>query len=99
MARVKRGTKRRARRKKLLKHAKGFHGADLLVADRLIKAGVCEDSEISPAPDNFAAVQPGKAIAPSMFMRFPRPVPHMVLAKSPSPSAESNAAFSNGETK
>ena len=31
--------------------------------------------------------------------REPSPVAHMVLAKSPSPSAESAAAFSKGETK
>ena len=30
---------------------------------------------------------------------LPAPVPHIVLAKSPRPSAESKAARSNGETK
>src|SRR6184192_3672432 len=32
-------------------------------------------------------------------MRLPAPAPHIVLAKSPRPSAESSAARSNGETK
>src|SRR5437667_9356886 len=39
----------------------------------------------------------GNAMAPSIFMRLPLPIPHMVLAKSPSPSADSSAACANGE--
>ena len=36
---------------------------------------------------------------PAISMRLPWPEPHIVLAKSPSPSAESSAAWSNGEQR
>lgn len=52
----------------LLKHAKGFHGADLIVANELTAAGVCAEHEISPHPDGFAIVDAKKAIAPSRVM-------------------------------
>ncbi len=42
-------------------------------------------------------VREGDSIRDTHAVAFP--APHMVLAKSPRPSAESNAARSNGETK
>jgi hypothetical protein len=52
----------------LLKHAKGFHGGDLEVANLLTHAGICTEAEISPRPDEFAVVQTTKAIAPTRVM-------------------------------
>jgi hypothetical protein len=52
----------------LLKHAKGFHGADLIVANALTGAGICTEHEISPHPDGFATVDPKKVIAPAQVM-------------------------------
>src|SRR5215831_11666506 len=52
----------------LLKHARGFHGADLIVANELTAAGVCTGQEISPHPDGFAIIDPKKVIAPSRVM-------------------------------
>ena len=52
----------------LLKHAKGFHGGDLAVADLLTGSGGCTEAEISPRPDEFAIVQTAKTIAPSRVM-------------------------------
>ena len=52
----------------LLKHAKGFHGGDLEVANLLTRAGICTEAEISPRPDEYAVVQTTKAIAPTRVM-------------------------------
>ena len=52
----------------LLKHARGFHGGDLAVANLLTDSGACTIAEISPRPDDFAIVQTRKAIAPARVM-------------------------------
>jgi hypothetical protein len=52
----------------LLKHAKGFHGGDLIVADLLTKSGACTEPQISPQPNDFAIVQTKKAIVPPLVM-------------------------------
>ena len=52
----------------LLKHARGFHGGDLLVANLLTKAGLCTLDEISPKLDNFTIVQTNGTIAPASVM-------------------------------
>jgi hypothetical protein len=52
----------------LLKHAKGFHGGDLIVANALMVAGVCSEREMSPRTDNFVIVETNKVIAPERVM-------------------------------
>src|SRR6266481_5313539 len=52
----------------LLKHAKGFHGGDLLVANELMVAGICSEKEISPQPDNFVIVETNQVIAPTRVL-------------------------------
>jgi hypothetical protein len=52
----------------LLKHAKGFHGGDLVVANELMVAGICSEKEISPQPDDFVLVQTNKVIAPARVL-------------------------------
>src|SRR5678815_4694202 len=52
----------------LLKHAKGFHGGDLVVANELIVAGICSEKEISPKPDDFVLVETNKVIAPARVL-------------------------------
>ena len=52
----------------LLKHAKGFHGGDLAVANLLIAEGVCTEEKISPERDAFVILRTNKAIAPSRVM-------------------------------
>ena len=52
----------------LLKHARGFHGGDLVVADRLMNSGACKEADISPGPDNFAFVSTGQVIAPARVL-------------------------------
>lgn len=52
----------------LLKHAKGFHGGDLAVANALIVAGICSEKEISPREDDFVIVETNRVIAPSRVM-------------------------------
>jgi hypothetical protein len=52
----------------LLKHAKGFHGGDLAVANLLTNAGTCTEAEISPHPDDYAIIGGGKAVAPARVM-------------------------------
>jgi hypothetical protein len=52
----------------LLKHAKGFHGGDLVVANELMVAGICSEKEISPQPDNFVIVETNQVIAPNRVL-------------------------------
>jgi hypothetical protein len=52
----------------LLKHAKGFHGGDLVVANALMVAGVCSEAELSPRVDDFVIVETKKAIAPARVL-------------------------------
>jgi len=52
----------------LLKHAKGFHGGDLVVANELMVAGICSQKEISPQPDDFVIVETNKVIAPTRVL-------------------------------
>jgi hypothetical protein len=52
----------------LLKHAKGFHGGDLAVANSLIAEGVCTEEEISPGQDEFVILRTTKLVAPSRVM-------------------------------
>ena len=52
----------------LLKHAMGFHGGDLVVANRLTASKICSEDEISPSPDEFAIVDTRKVIAPARVM-------------------------------
>lgn len=46
----------------LLKHAHGFHGADEVVALRLIQRGVCPESELTLAEGAFKLLTTGKAL-------------------------------------
>jgi hypothetical protein len=57
----------------LLKHAKGFHGADLEVATLLKASRACTEAEISPTLDDFAIIYSGKAIAPERVMYLGTP--------------------------
>src|SRR5689334_7185894 len=52
----------------LLKHAKGFHGGDLGVANELMVAGICAEKEISPKPDDFVIVETNGVIAPARVL-------------------------------
>jgi hypothetical protein len=52
----------------LLKHAKGFHGGDLVVANELMVAGICSEKEISPKPDDFVIVETQNVIAPARVL-------------------------------
>jgi hypothetical protein len=52
----------------LLKHAKGFHGGDLVVANELIVAGICSEKEISPQPDDFVVIETQNVIAPTRVL-------------------------------
>jgi hypothetical protein len=52
----------------LLKHAKGFHGGDLVVANALMVAGVCSEREMTPQTDNFVILETNKTIAPERVM-------------------------------
>jgi hypothetical protein len=52
----------------LLKHAKGFHGGDLVVANELMVAGICSEKEISPRPDDFVLVETNNVIAPTRVL-------------------------------
>jgi hypothetical protein len=52
----------------LLKHAKGFHGGDLVVANELMVAGICSEKEISLRPDDFVIVETNGVIAPARVL-------------------------------
>jgi hypothetical protein len=52
----------------LLKHAKGFHGGDLVVANELMVAGICSETEISPKQDDFVVVETDNVIAPARVL-------------------------------
>ena len=58
----------------LLKHARGFHGADEAVAVRLCDRGVCSESDISPVIDQHVLVDTRGAIAATrvLFLGTPR---------------------------
>lgn len=60
----------------LLKHAKGFHGGDLVVANSLIVAGLCSEKEISPLLDHFAVLETNNVIAPARVMFVGTPPLH-----------------------
>src|SRR5690349_13574774 len=52
----------------LLKHAKGFHGGDLVVANELLVGGICSEKQISPQPDDFVIVETENVIAPTRVL-------------------------------
>lgn len=58
----------------LLKFARSFHGADETVAVRLVRRGICNDEDISPADGDITLIDSGGAIAAErvMFLGTPR---------------------------
>jgi hypothetical protein len=47
----------------LLKHAQRFYGADQAVAARLLKRGICHESDIAPMDGKHVLIDTGRAIA------------------------------------
>jgi hypothetical protein len=58
----------------LLKHAQNFHGADQAIAIKLIEKGLCQDSDICPAPGEYVWRDTKAAIAAArtLFVGTPR---------------------------